>query len=240
MKMRNTKLIDACRYAIYFAPRLQSQWWQAGSAWLGRCAAREIVCAQPEIPAMSREDFNRMTEAPRRYGWHATLKAPFALRQGIGPELLCEALEHLSGQLTAFQMPSLQVSKLDDFLALTPVIPSAQIDRVARQCVTSLNEFAAPLSAEVFSRRRAAGLTEEQDALLVRWGYPFVLQCFQFHLSLTGSLTGMRQAQVDAIQAVAVQVFESLPPCQFESIALFAEPRPGEDFVLLEHFIFKS
>ncbi len=237
--MHETPLTNAYRYAIYFASRPDSADWQAGSRWLGRCAASATVLSQPTVEGVTPEDFNRLTAAPRRYGWHATLKAPFALRYGTGFETLRQALKQLSGQLSAFQMPALCARKLDDFLALTPVTASSQIDRVARQCVTTLHAFAAPLSAEALARRRAGGLTPEEDALLVRWGYPFVLKRFQFHLSLTGSLKGVSPERIDAIQTAAVRTFQTIPPCQFDSIALFAEPRPGADFVLLEHFAFR-
>jgi hypothetical protein len=47
---------------------------------------------------------------------------------------------------------------------------------------------ALPLTEEELTRRRKAELTPEQDKLLVDWGYPWVLDEFNFHFSLTGSL----------------------------------------------------
>ena len=79
------------------------------------------------------------------------------------------------------------------------------------------------------------GITARQDALLQQWGYPFVLEEFRFHMSLTGSL-----AQVDAptqslVFEAAQEFFSDLPILKFNSLALFAEPTPGADFVLLDH-----
>jgi len=225
----------AYRYAVYYAPRPNSAWWQAGSQWLGRCAARHTLLAQPEIAHVPPQALQRLTAAPRRYGWHATLKAPFALATGVTPAQLRSALQALARGLQPFDMPSLQVTRLDNFLALVPHGDPHAIDAVARACVTQLHPLAAPLSSAELQRRRAAGLSPEEDALLLRWGYPFVLDRFRLHLSLTGPLQHEAPALVHALQHTAQQHFGKLPPCRFETLALFAEPTPGADFVLVAH-----
>jgi hypothetical protein len=68
----------------------------------------------------------------------------------------------------------------------------------------------------------------------VRWGYPFVLQRFRFHLSLTGSLRGVEEPTMQAIEAAARECFDGLPRCAFDAVAVFAEPARGSDFVLAE------
>ena len=110
----------AYRYAIYYAPPVDSPWWLAGSHWLGRCAATGNVLGQPRVPGFSPEAFAAVTAAPRRYGWHATLKAPFALAEGAYLKQLFAVLDDLAGALSAFDMPTLRVKRLDDFLALVP------------------------------------------------------------------------------------------------------------------------
>lgn len=231
----SAELARAHRYALYFAPRPDSPWWQAGSRWLGRCAAERQPLVQPEVPGLSADQFRRLTAAPRRYGWHATLKAPFALADGIDPSQLRAAVRALCRPLQPFAMPALQVSPLDDFLALVPVGDPRAIDAVANACVTELHALVAPLPPQELQRRRAAGLTPEEDALLLRWGYPFVLERFRFHLSLTGSLHNVDPAVTQALRTAAQQWFDPLPAGRFEAVALFAEPTPGADFVLLEH-----
>jgi len=147
-------------------------------------------------------------------------------------------VQTLAGSLRPFNMPPLQVQRIDDFLALVPM-PShpanAEIQAAAAACVTQLQPLAAPLSASNLARRRAAGLTPRQDALLQQWGYPFVLEEFRFHLSLTGSLAREREDTVELVLDAAEQFFADLPPLRFNSLALFAEPAPGADFVLLDH-----
>jgi hypothetical protein len=226
----------AHRYAAYFAPAAGSAWWEAGSQWLGRCAATGEPRVQPVFDELPAELQRQVTAAPRRYGWHATLAAPFTLWPHIEEANLREGLQTLCLAWEPFAMPALEVALLDDFLALVPAQPSTVLNAVAGACVAGLHAFAEPLSAAELQRRRAAGLTPEEDALLLRWGYPFVLERFRFHMSLTGSLRGIAPGMVDTLHAAARRHFAALlasPPLRFESIGLFAEPAPGADFVCL-------
>jgi hypothetical protein len=100
--------------------------------------------------------------------------------------------------------------------------------------VTQLNQFAEPLAQDELRRRRSAGLSAYEDALLMRWGYPYVLDRFRFHLSLTGSLAETSQDEVSALTRAANQHFSLLSDCMFDSLAIFAEPTKGADFVLLD------
>ncbi|CAN7711307.1 DUF1045 domain-containing protein [Variovorax sp. LjRoot84] len=222
------------RYAVYFAPRADSAWWRAGRRWLGRCASRLEPLPQAPLPGVPAPELHRLTKAPRRYGWHATLKAPFALAPGVDVERLRAGLHGLCEDFEPFTMPALKVAMLDDFLALVPEGGSRAIDEVAAACVTRLHALAAPLTPFEIERRRAAGLTQEEDALLQRWGYPFVLERFRFHLSLTGTLRDAAPSIVQAIQDAARERFADLPACRFDTLSLFAEPKPGADFVLVE------
>ena len=228
------------RFAVYFAPQPDSPWWQAGSQWLGRCAAGGVLKPMPPINGVSEEAFRQVTAAPRRYGWHATLKAPFTLASGADSGQLREALTMIAASSSAFEMPPLKVALLDDFLAIVPQTRSAEADAVAARCVMELQSLAAPLSATELQRRRQAPLSPTQDALLERWGYPFVLDEYQLHFSLTGSLKHMNSQQVQNLQQAAQDWFTNMPPCNFESLALFVEPTRNADFVLQEHFRFSA
>lgn len=226
------------RYAVYFAPNPGSLGWLAGSHWLGRCAALLQPLQQLAIEGVAADELHRLTAAPRRYGWHATLKAPFVLAPGTDWITLHQAVQAVASSLQPFALPPLQVERIDDFLALVPV-PShaahAQIHEAAAACVTALQPLAAPLSDADLARRRAAGLTPRQDALLQRWGYPFVLEEFRFHLSITGHLAQVDTQTQALVLDAAQEFFSDLPTLPFNSLALFAEPTPGADFVLLDH-----
>lgn len=225
------------RYAAYFAPPVESAWWEAGSRWLGRCAASGRTWPLPAIEGVPGELQQKLTTAPRRYGWHATLAAPFVLKPQFTEAELRAGMQALCRTLEPFDMPTLEVALLGDFLALVPTRPDASLRAAADACVMQLHPFAEPLPPPELQRRRAAGLTPEEDALLLRWGYPFVMDRFRFHMSLTGSLRGVESDTVVALQTAARRHFAPLlssgSPLRFEAVSLFAEPSPGADFICL-------
>ncbi len=224
----------AHRHAIYFAPRVDSPWLQAGSEWLGRCAAHGRALPQPPIAGVPAPVQERLTSAPRRYGFHATLKAPFALAPSASMRSLHAALRDICSTHAAFELPRLKVAPVDNFLALVPDGDSSAIDALAAACVKRLQPLAAALSEAELERRRKAGLTQEEDALLLRWGYPFVLERFRFHMSLTGALDDAPAETVDALRQAAETRFGALPAMRFDALSLFAEPQPGADFMQVE------
>lgn len=72
----------APRYALYYTPAADSALWRFGSATLGYDAitGRDIAFAVP--PGCEALDWQELIAEPRRYGFHATLKAPFELANG--------------------------------------------------------------------------------------------------------------------------------------------------------------
>jgi hypothetical protein len=232
MTMANKPSTPPHRVAIYATPDIRSPWWDVGSEWLGRCTLRQSNLPQPTIEGLDATTQARLTADPRRYGWHATLKAPFRLADGVGLEQLWQAVADLCAQQTAFTLPHLKVVHMGRFLALRPEASSPELDRMAADCVTQLQNLAAPLSASEIARRRAAGLTPEQDALMLAWGYPWVLDQFRFHFSLTGDLSGTPAETVESLVIAAGERFHSLPPLRMNCLSLFIEPTPDADFVL--------
>jgi len=230
--MANSPTDRPHRVAIYATPNIESPWWAMGSEWLGRCALRHQDLPQPEIKGVDAATQHHLTAEPRRYGWHATLKAPFCLAEGVDLEQLRLAVAALCTTQTAFDLPDLQVVRMGQFLALRPEKPSPDLDRLAAQCVIRLQSLAAPLTPNEIERRRAAGLTPAQDALMLAWGYPWVLDQFRFHFSLTSDLNAAPDESVDRLVSAAAERFSRLPPLRMDCLSIFVEPAAGADFVL--------
>ena len=226
----------AYRYAIYFCPPPESAWWQAGSSWLGRSAWTGQALEQPRIPGLSETEFAALTADPRRYGWHATLKAPFRLKAALTPQDLQTAVALLAKQVRALPALKLHPVTMGQFIALVPALPSQadEIRRIAQQTVEWLNPLAEPLSAPEIARRRQSGLTPEQDALMLKWGYPYVMDHFKFHLSLTQRLDQVSPATIAQLLASVESHFKDLPDLNLDGLAIFAEPAKGEDFRLVD------
>ena len=223
------------RVAIYAAPPVSSAFWLAGSHWLGRCAHTGQALTQPVVAGWSARALADLTADPRRYGWHATLKAPFRLAPGHTLQTLCDALQRLCAGRTPVDWPALQVQTMGRFLALRPQTDSPALHALAADCVRQLQSLAMPLTADELARRRRAGLSPQQDALLQAWGYPHVLDAFRVHWSLTGPLepdVHDRDAQM-ALTEAAMRHFQGVTVPPLHALSVFIEPEPGANFRLV-------
>lgn len=222
------------RVALYAAPDPGSDGWERGSEWLGRCAARRCDLPMPAIDGVDAATRQAVTADPRRYGWHATLKAPFRLAQRSDLMALRDAVAAICNDHGPIDLGALQVARLGSFLALRPEQALPALAALADDCVRRLQPLAAPLSEAELARRRRAPLTPEEDALMLEWGYPWVLHRFRFHFSLTGSLAGVPDDVVGRLWSAATRQFAALAPMRLDRLSIFIEPAPGADFVLLE------
>ncbi|WP_237151974.1 DUF1045 domain-containing protein [Oryzibacter oryziterrae] len=218
------------RYAIYFAPAPEDRLHDLGSRWLGRDAITGETLPQPDVAGISNGDLAAVTRDPRRYGFHATLKAPFALADDATVEDLIAEMESFAGEQNGFDL-DLGVNCLSGFLALTPTAPSVDLDRLAAECVRRFDRFRAPISEADMARRRPDLLTERQRGYLKDWGYPYVFEDFRFHMTLTDRLDG---TVVERMGAAARTYFAqaSAAPIRIDRIALFSEAEPGAAFRL--------
>ena len=216
------------RIAVFFAPAFDQPLWHSGSRWLGRDAGGELFAHDASPVDES------LTRAPARYGFHATLKPPFRLRAGIDASTVLAQTQALAATLKPFVMPALSVQRLDDFIALQPAnaqdAAMAPLTALAAAAVRELDELRAPPDAQELNARRA-GLNTAQTEMLERWGYPFVLDTWRFHMTLTRRL----QAADDpaAVLARAERFFAPVLalPLRCDDICLFVEPAPGADLI---------
>ncbi len=200
------------RHALYFVPEPASPWGEFGAQWL----------AQASSPAIS---------AARRYGFHATLVAPFRLAAGTRLPDLRRALDQFCADRVAFSLPGLALAWLEDFLALVPVLPEPRLHRLAADCVTGFDRFRAPLEAADLERRARPELTARQRENLQRWGYPHVLESFRFHLSLTGRLPAADAQRGELWRDAALRLAAlGNPPLQIAAVCLSEESGPGATF----------
>lgn len=223
------------RYAIYFAPGPDDDLARFGAAWLGRDAEHGVDIDQPSIVSVEPEILRRLTEEPRRYGFHATLKPPFGLATGRGEAELLAAVESFAASQCAFDLPPLQLAALSRFLALVPSQPSAPLHALADNCVRDLDAFREPPTTAELVRRKANGLTARQGDMLRRWGYPYVFAEYRFHMTLTGKLSPEERAAVEpALQSLVTPVLAQT--CRVSQLAVFAEATPGAPFTVRARF----
>jgi hypothetical protein len=176
------------RYALYYAPRPSDGLAVTASQWLGRDPETGQTRALRPVPGIAMDRLVEITAEPRLYGFHGTLKAPIALADGASERDFLDAVGRFAANDRTFAIPALELAEISGFLALVPAARCTELHDLADRCVVEFDEFRQPAGEAELARRRAAGLTPRQDELLVRWGYPYVLEQWRFHLTLTGRL----------------------------------------------------
>ncbi len=218
----------AARYAVYFAPPAGSEHDRVGSRWLGRDARSGAALAQPAVPGLEPARLAALTAAPRRYGLHATLKPPFRLHPETDFGQLDAALAALATTLPPVRFRA-GLARLDGFVAWRPLEAHGVLSEIAAACVTELDCLRTPAPEEEVARRRRNGLGARQDELLRRWGYPYVLDEFRFHLSLSERLDDEDTPRVLEALARECNGLEE-EPLLFDALALFVQAEEGGDF----------
>lgn len=212
------------RYGVYFTPR-PGAFAQAGAAWLGWDIAAAEPVGDPD---------DRVTQRPRKYGFHATLKPPFRLAEGTTLGSLQSALVSLSAQLAPVALDGLTLSQIGRFIALTPTGDLRDLAQLAATVVKDLDAFRAPPTEADLARRRQSNLTALQEENLTRWGYPYVMDAFKFHMTLTGPLP---REMAGKVLADANAHFADIPPRPFviDSLTLVGE-RDGSMFEEIQRY----
>ena len=216
------------RVALYYAPALDDPLWRLGSAWLGRDGETNAPVAQPDLP-----DIAAVTADPRGYGFHATLKPPMRLLPGRGWDAVVTACVEVAAGVAPFDLPRLGVVDLRGFLAICDAEPSAPLQALADACVGGLDHLRLPPDAGELARRRRSALTPAQDAMLVRWGYPYVFETWFFHMTLMRRLSSDEQAVYrPAAEAMFAETLRA--PRRVVDICLFTQASEEKPFSLAE------
>jgi len=218
------------RYALYYAPRASEPLAVFARNWLGW---------DPETgtPRCTPAQFTEITAEPRHYGFHGTLKAPFALAEGATERELLAAAGSFAATRTPFDLPHLALGDLGGFLALVPPARVESLHSLADACVSTFDAFRRPPHAKELAKRRLAPLSARQEELLGLYGYPYVFDQFRFHLTLTGRLTDPKQRA-----CVSATLSEKLAPLLAQPLAvrdlcLFRQACRTVPFTVMARFV---
>ena len=237
-------MTDTARYGIYFAPAPTSMWSAAGNRWLGRDAETGMRYPQSGVAGISPLVLQQLTENARRYGFHATLKAPFRLAEGFSEGHLLAMAQAFSSAQQALEIKDVGIHAPGNFLAVqtTDRNSKEQLNGLAMRCVRYFDLLRAAPSAEELSRRRSADLSQRQEALLARWGYPYTEDEYRFHLTLTDALHTVHDDAVAAIRAAAEACFVDAlaTPLTIDSLTIFKESAPGAAMAVWKRFPFRK
>nr|WP_294516988.1 DUF1045 domain-containing protein [uncultured Rhodopila sp.] len=216
------------RVAIYYAPADDDPLTALAAHWLGRNPVTGAPMVQPALFGI--ED---VTAEPRRYGFHATLKPPMRLAEGRSWAELITAVRAVAADIAPFDLPRLAVHDLRGFLALRETEPCPALQALADTCVEQLDSFRAPPSEAELAARRGARLSPEQEAMLVRWGYPYVFGTWFFHMTLTRRLSNPEKEEfLPAAVAYFAPVLEV--PRRLADLCIFTQAGPDAAFNIAE------
>ncbi|ARE41584.1 Protein RcsF [Rhodovulum sp. P5] len=212
------------RYAIYYAPEA-GPLADFGAAWLGWDPKAGSPRAHLRLENLPRP-IGELTEKPRKYGFHGTVKPPFRLIEGSDIGLLHRSAAALCAQLKPVLLDGLQLSRIGGFLALTPRGDTGALGALAGSVVEALDGFRAAPTDEEIARRNPDRLSARQRQLLQKWGYPYVMEEFRFHLTLTGPL---KDEEAEATRDVLEPLLASQlnRPFRIASLCLFGEADDG-------------
>jgi putative phosphonate metabolism protein len=219
------------RYAIYFTPPRDSPLTRLAASWLGRDPFTGSSVPPPSVTGFTPAEIAFHTAAARRYGFHATLKAPFQLAAGETDARLAQALADFAAESEPFAIPRLAVGQIDRFFALLPTSPVAELQALADNVVKVFDRFRSPLTEAEIERRNPDAMSAEEFRNLCQWGYPYVFDTFRFHMTLTGRVAAGEAVRV---RAALDETFGAAlaEPVAVDGVALFVEPEAGAPFTI--------
>lgn len=217
------------RYAICFTPTASDPLSLVAANWLGRNVYSGEMVEPPAIRGLGIHEIAFHTALPRRYGFHGMLKAPFRLAEEASEPLLLRDLMRFSGSFVPFEIPRLEVARLGNFYSLTPSRLCEPLNYLAAALVQEFDRFRAPLSEVEIECSDPDELSAAQFANLHRWGDPYVMDEFRFHMTLTGPVS---HGDMPRIERVLRDFFEPVlaEPVMVANVALMMEEGAGGPF----------
>jgi putative phosphonate metabolism protein len=225
-------MTDFPRYAIYYAPPAGSPLARFGAGLLGYDASTGDDVLFPDPVAGAFADWRALTADPRKYGFHATLKAPFALAPGADEAGLVAAFDRFVATPRAIPTIVPVVRNVGGFIAIVAAEPVAELHALAQDCVETFDALRAPMTPADRARRRPENLTPRQTEQLDRFGYPFVRDDFMFHMTLSGRLPPERSADVLMVLQAQFAAL-ALASLRIDRIALFRQKDAHSRFLVL-------
>ena len=228
-------MTNAPRYAIYYAAPPDSALNRFGARMLGYDAFTDEELPFPDGMTQAVPDWREITHDPRKYGFHATLKAPMVLADGKREAELLAACESFARSPRPIPVIRPVVNAIGDFIAVVPARRSVELERLAADAVREFDGWRAPMTPEDRARRNPDRLTPRQRDYLDRWGYPYVMEEFRFHMTLTGRLPAERH---ETILAILRQRFAALELSELavDSIAVFRQQDATSRFRVVQRY----
>ncbi len=222
---RDQSATAKARYALYFSPADNTELAEFG---------RRVLCAD----GLDDDHSQRLSVIQKAayYGFHATLKAPMELAKGVNESALIDAVAQYVQTQQATDLTGLAPRVLDGFHALTLPAGATEINAFAANVLQVFEPFRAALGKDDRDRREPEKLSPRQREYLDAYGYPYVLDDFRFHMTLSNRMSD--KSASDSYHDWLVQLYSNtvteLP--RLDRIAVFWQPDRSTAFTRLAEF----
>ncbi|MEO0547630.1 MAG: DUF1045 domain-containing protein [Pseudomonadota bacterium] len=227
--------MSVTRYAVYFTPAQDHPLTRDAETWLGRSAWRNEDVKRVTLDGTTDNLQERFTRSARKYGFHATMKAPFRLTESQYEEDLRDACAAFALDHAPTDIADLIAKPIGSFSALVPAQQSDGLRDLAAAAVEHFEPFRAPLTDAERERRLSSPLTDRQKDLLTRWGYPYVFDEFRFHLTLGGGVSADEHAKLGGVIDTHFGAHIGRP-LDVDRIALFRQDHADVPFYVLADY----
>lgn len=138
-------------------------------------------------------------------------------------DALLAAARVFARSIAPVEIPPLELAIIGKFIALTPTTQSAALEKLSAACVRAFEAFRMPLSDQQVTNYKNNKLTIHQEQMLENWGYPYVMEEFRFHISLTDRIDDddERQAVLENLQTLAAPILGQ--PNKINDITIFSQ-----------------
>lgn len=223
------------RYALYYVPEQTDPFNLAGSEWLGRDAYNSTTFSQPAIEGMQPWQVAERTLNARRYGFHATLKAPAPLAGHVSESDYVQAVAEFCKVTPPVLLPKVVIQSFSTIYAIVPEQPHAPLNVLEKKIVMHFEPWRGGLNDEAVEKRRRGNLTDRQIENLEKWGYAHAMEEFRFHITLTDRIP---DSESDVFVAAMKSHFDGFEgaPLSIDRLGIFVEDRPGAPFRILDSF----
>ena len=229
------------RYAIYYAPPKESSLEEFGRYWFGWDPLNaKLINNKHRINYLNRFGIKNLINIdknvliPKKYGFHGTLIPPFKLNKNYSTNTLFKKTEEIAKKFKKFKFYKFKLKKMNNFYAFVQNKKNNNINKLSNRLVRELFKFRSPLSKKEIDRRNPSKLSKLQLNILYKWGYPYIMSEFNFHMTLASEVTGNKlYFELKKIEKNKEIILNEIN--NFDKIYIFGENQKGM-FENLENF----
>lgn len=162
------------RYALYYIPRYQDELYKIGSQIIGYSIEEGSILSSPHQ--------TKYNKSVSKYGLHGTLVAPFNTL--LTQEDLLQFVTSVCSKISELQIGFLKVYRMPrQYIALIPDHLESTLNELDNYLVRQIHQIRLPICQQNIPNH--TDLSEQYVQNILKWGYKYVFDDFNFHITLT-------------------------------------------------------